>query len=518
MRFIKKLILISISLFAISVSADTPKNTLVIAQRIDEIITLDPAAMFEFAAMEYANNTYNTLVSYDLDNVANIKGQVADSWEVSQDGKIYTFILNDNLKFASGNPVTADDVVFSLQRVILLDKAPSFLLSQFGFNKENVTTNIRSINNHTVELKLESKFAPTMLLYCLASPATSIVDKNLLLKHQENGDYGNKWLSTNYAGSGDFRLGTWQANEYLMLERTPNIYNENLVEKVIIRHVRESVTQKLLLKQGDIDIARNLTKTDGLPKEIAMVSAPKGSLTYMSLNQNHPKLKIPQVRQAIKYLIDYKGMAEALFENQVEVHQSFIPKGFFAADTSNPFSYNLQKAKSLLKEVGLEDGFDITMDVYNLELAQAIQASFATANIRVKIIPGDSKQIFTKFMTRKHDVLIATWGTDYQDPHANASTFTLNQNNSDTPKIKTLAWRSGWDIPKISVKTLNAATERDPSKREQAYIDLQQEYYSNSPLIVMYQKKDIAILSNKVSGLVLGPSFDTTSYANVSKG
>ncbi|MBT6208230.1 MAG: ABC transporter substrate-binding protein, partial [Francisellaceae bacterium] len=69
MRFIKKLILISISLFAISVSADTPKNTLVIAQRIDEIITLDPAAMFEFAAMEYANNTYNTLVSYDLDNV-----------------------------------------------------------------------------------------------------------------------------------------------------------------------------------------------------------------------------------------------------------------------------------------------------------------------------------------------------------------------------------------------------------------------------------------------------------------
>ena len=101
-----------------AVQAATPPDTLVQAWQIDDITSLDPAEIFEFSDSEIAGNTYERLINYDPKDVSKIYGEVAESWTVSPDGKTFTFKIRPNKKFASGNPLSAEDVVFSLQRAV----------------------------------------------------------------------------------------------------------------------------------------------------------------------------------------------------------------------------------------------------------------------------------------------------------------------------------------------------------------------------------------------------------------
>ena len=125
------------------VQAETPPDTLIQAWAIDDIISLDPAEVFEFTASEILGNSYQGLVGYDVNNVEDIFGVLAESWTISDDGKTFSFTMRPGLKFASGNPITASDALFSLKRAIKLDKSPAFILTQFGFSGDNVDAMIR---------------------------------------------------------------------------------------------------------------------------------------------------------------------------------------------------------------------------------------------------------------------------------------------------------------------------------------------------------------------------------------
>src|SRR5207302_6896648 len=118
------------------------------------------------------------------------------------------------------------------------------------------------------------------------------------------------------------------------------------------------------------------------------------------------------------------------------VHQAFLPKGFLGAIDDRPYKYDPAKARELLAVAKLDKGFTVTMDVQGAspwtDIAQAIQASFATAGIKLEIIPADQKQVITKFRARNHEIVMLRWGPDYQDPHTNAQTFAWNPDNSDS--------------------------------------------------------------------------------------
>ncbi len=119
--------------------AATPANMLVIANRIDDITTLDPAESFEFAGSDVSRNIYGKLINFDPLNLdAGYQPDLAESWEVSEDGRTITFTMREGVKFHSGNPVTAEDAEFSLRRAVILNKTPAFILTQFGFTPENV--------------------------------------------------------------------------------------------------------------------------------------------------------------------------------------------------------------------------------------------------------------------------------------------------------------------------------------------------------------------------------------------
>ena len=124
--------------------AATPKDTLVVALAFDDIITLDPAEAFEISAGEIMGNAYDRLLRYDVADPSKLLPDVAKAWKVSDDGKTFSFELKPGLKFASGNPITAEDVAWSLQRAVLLDKTPAFILTQFGLTKANVKDKVKA--------------------------------------------------------------------------------------------------------------------------------------------------------------------------------------------------------------------------------------------------------------------------------------------------------------------------------------------------------------------------------------
>ncbi len=136
------------------------KDTLVVTWTFDDI-TMDPAESFEISAGEVMGNSYDRLLRYDVSDPSKLLPDIAKSWTVSPDDKTYTFEIKPGLKFASGNPLTAEDVAYSLQRAVILDKTPAFILTQFGFTKENVKDKIRAIDGRSLVLLIDKPYAPT---------------------------------------------------------------------------------------------------------------------------------------------------------------------------------------------------------------------------------------------------------------------------------------------------------------------------------------------------------------------
>lgn len=505
--------------------AETPKDMFVMATLLDEFTTLDPGEIYELVPEEYVANTYDRLVRVDLRDPSKFNGDVAQSWTVSPDGLTYTFKLRSGLKFHSGNPLTADDVAWSIQRAVLLDKGPAAVLTGIGLTKANVAANVKKLDDQTVSITTDHKYAPTFVLNVLGSWPASVVDRKLLLSHQQGNDFGNAWLKTNEAGSGAYKLVKWSAGDSIVLQRFDGYRLPLAMKRIVLRHVPEAASQRLLLENGDVDAARDLSPDDlaAVVKsgKAKVAASPQATLLYLGLNTKNPTLAKPDVQEALKWLVDYSGIQANVVKTTYKVHQTFLPEGFLGTLKANPYKLDVAKAKALLAKAGLPNGFDVTMDMPNdypyIEIAQALQANFAQAGIRVKLIPGDAKQAIGKYRARQHDIFIGEWSPDYMDPNSNARGFAWNPDNSDQSKTKMLAWRNSWDIPQLTKDTEAALVEPSSAKRAQRYEALQKSVLANSPFIIMFEKVVQVATRPGTTGPEIGPINDLVSYRTLKK-
>jgi len=501
--------------------ADTPADTLVIAKNIDDIITLDPAEAYEFSGIEIISNVYDRIMRLEPTDITKLVGGVAESYTLSEDGKTLTFKIRGGQKFASGNAITAADAVFSLQRVVKLDKTPAFLIGQLGWTKDNVDQLVKLVDDQTFQVTIVEDFAPSLVLSLMSSVVGSVVDMKVAMGHEAEGDMGHTWLKTNSAGSGAYSLKAWKANESVALDANPNYRGgQPAMKRVVIRHVPEPAAQRLLIEKGDADIARNLTgdQIAGIVdnKDITITAVPQATLYYVGLNSKMAQFQDVKVRQAMHYLVDYDGMVNSFLKGGFKVHQTFWPSGFWAALDENQYNFDPAKAKALLAEAGIADGFEVTLDTPNsspfTNIAQSIQSTMAQGGIKVTILPAEEKTVLTRYRARQHQMLLINWGPDYMDPHTNASSFARNDDNSDTPKSKPLAWRNAWDIPEITKMTDAAVRERDEGKREKMYKDLQVKVMDEGPFIIMFQDTTQLATRANVKNFVMGSSSDLVYY------
>jgi peptide/nickel transport system substrate-binding protein len=506
--------------------AATPKGVAVMAKQIDDIVSFDPAESYEFTNGEVDANCYRRLIRPNLDDATKIEGDLAETWDVSKDGLTYTFRLRRDAQFESGNPVTAHDAVFSLQRVVKLNKTPGFIITQFGFNPDNVEKNIRALDEYTLEIKLPNEAeATSFVLYCLSANVGSVVDMKTVMANQANGDLGNAWLKSRTAGAGAYKLTEWTASDHVIIDANPHAATKGLMRRIVLRHVADPAAQLLLLQKGDVDIARELgsdqLKTIGNDKDLTVASAPQGTSMYVAMNQAMPELQKQQVHQAIKWAIDYDAIARNITPGTWSVAQAFLPDALPGALKHNPFKKDVAKAKLLLAEAGHANGFAVTMDYISAsphaEIAQALQADLGAIGIKVTLQPGEQKQVITKTRARQHQLALLYWGTDYFDPNSNSQAWCENPDDSDQSKLKILAWRSHFVDKELTSQSQAAVHELDPAKRMALYRSIQEAFMDRAPFAMLLQRNAVAVLGKGVSGFRVGPMPDYTRYTSIAK-
>lgn len=504
--------------------AETPADTLVIADAIDDIVSLDPAEAYEFSGLDLNNNTYDGLVELDPVTGEMIPG-LAESWSVADDGVTYTFKMKAGVTFGSGNAVTAEDAAFSLQRAIKLNKTPSFILGQFGWTPENVDSMVVA-DGDTLTIKTDKSYAPTFLYNCLTSGVASIVDKADVMANEVAGDMGYEYLKSHSAGSGPYILKSFKPNEgYILEARTGHWRGDAKIPKVFMQHVPEAATQRLMIEKGDIDVSRELTPTDieglaGNP-DVTVQQDVGGQIFYLSFNQKVEQYNNPKLLDAMRWAIDYQGMVDTFLKGTNVVHQSFLPKGYLGALEDTPYSLDIEKAKALVAESGIVDP-KVVLSVRNasdrMDMAQSIQNTFGQAGITVELKVGEGAEQLSEYRGRLHDGTLQSWGPDYPDPHTNASTFAQNPGNADEDNnTGYLAWRNAYDPGELTAMTQAAVEERDPAKRIEMYAEIQKKHRETSPFIILSQISYQTGLRNNVANFYTGGSTDSAAYWLVTK-
>jgi peptide/nickel transport system substrate-binding protein len=507
--------------------AATPKDTLVIADAIDDVITLDPGEVSEVAGVLVSQQLYQPLVTFDINDPTKIIPVLAKSWEVSADGKTFTFKMNRDAKFSSGNPVTAHDAEFSLQRPVLLNTRISFILTQFGFTKDNVKDRIKALDDDTLQFTVDQQYAPSFVLYVLSSYTGGIVDSKTVMAHDTNGDLGNAWLKqANSAGSGPYVLTKWEPKQSILLSKNPNFWQTPPgVSKLFIQQMPESATERLALEKGDIDVANKLGPDDFAAlkdnKDITVQQGNDTTIYYFGLNLRNENLKNPKVVEAIKYLVDYQGIADTIGKGNVKVHQTMIPDGFLGGGINyTPYKLDIDKAKQLLADSGVKLPFTLDTVVWNVppypDYAQAVQSTLAQAGINLNLQVVDGQQWLDRYRSHSLDIWFGLWGPDYPDPQSNAKTFTVND-PTDPDGKGNLADRFGWNSGDLSNQVLAAVKEQDTDKRRAMYESIEKAQADQGPFVYMFQGIRKVAVRNNVKGVVLGFTYSDDRYGAVSK-
>ncbi|WP_136684221.1 ABC transporter substrate-binding protein [Falsirhodobacter xinxiangensis] len=503
----------------------TPQDQFVIATNMTTMRGVDPHEANQIESIEILANLYDRLVYFEPDNLTEPKPQLATEWTVSEDGRTFTFTIREGVSFHSGNPLTADDVAWSLHRLVKLGLSPAIDLRQWGFTDENVETLIRATDERTVVIETPEVWNESLILGSLASSGCSVVDRTLALEQERDGDMGRAFMQAADAGSGPFSLRNFRPNDVLMADAYADYWNgAPAMRRVIMRHMPESSVQRLQLEAGDLDVATRLSSTDLAGFEAAgsidIQKVPGFGFYYIALNQKDDILSRPQVREAFRYLIDYDGLANSIMRYYGVMRQTIIPTGLPGVLDQAPYKLDIEKAKSLLAEAGLPDGFSkncyLPAGTPYFEFAQSLQANAAQAGIKLELLVGD---YLGKFRERTTDIYFARSGERLPDPHAILQSYASNSDNSDgAPLSGLLAWRSAWDVPQsLQEKVRAAARETNPDTRSEIYAALNEEYLNASPaLITSFERIDVKAVAARVSGYVGHPTW-VTRWDNVTK-
>jgi peptide/nickel transport system substrate-binding protein len=476
------------------VHAQGRRNALLIGLDIGDSITFDPARLAQYSSPLTIKAVYDTLVTMAPGDYIDLKPNLATRWAFRPDGKAIRFTLRQGAKFASGNPVTAEDVKWSIQRVINLKDQPAQYIAHVD--------RVDIVSPDTIDVVLKDPTQP--ILTILAAPSFSIMDSKLLTGQggtagadAKDADKATAWLNGNSGGSGPFSFTAWERNQQIQMARNANYRGEKPgFERVVIRHMSESAAQLLALKRGDIDIAFNL-----IPEQIAtlkgdpqieIIGTPSLDFIYMAVSENaeaNPALKKKQNRHAIGFAIDYDGIINSLIGGSAVRPASFLPVGVngSTAETTKQigFKQDLARARKLLADAGNPDGFAFDLTYSNnaiagvsyQNLAQKLQADLGRVGIKVNLNPIDQVNLRTLFNQGKLQSVLTFWNPPAVENQLWASA-TVNR----------VAKRVHWTPPDEMKKLVDdASAERDLAKAAVLWRKYQEGMVDAAHLFVLIQ-------------------------------
>ena len=470
--------------------SNVPSDTLVIAANTGIFITLDPGMVYEVLPGKIVDAMYAKIVELEAQGETLVPvPRLAEKWEISEDAMTYTFTMRKGLKFANGDPLNANDAVWSLKRSMKMNSSSKWLIESVGINEENVDQTITLIDDYTFTMQFDKPYASNIILGILTNQFASVVNRKQLEPRMAGDDLGRKWLDDNSAGAGAYVLQRWERNNQIVLVANPNyVLGQPKIRRIIVRDVPEAANQRLMVEKGDADVAWNVTgtmlKEMSGNKELRIVRVPGHGNEYLAMNASWGPLKDAKVRLAVKYALNYDEIIDILMDGNALKVQGFVSKGYFGYVADNPFYPDVEKAKKLLADAGYPNGFEVELLTSNANPrpaeAEKIQADLAKVGIKANIVIVQASQMYTKYRERGHQMIIAGWGNDYPDAdnlaHAHAN-YKANQ----------LAWRNAWEDDFAANLTIEAQFEKNPVRRELMYEILTDYWFLNGPFAMLYQ-------------------------------
>jgi peptide/nickel transport system substrate-binding protein len=484
-------------------------DTLIFASDTTDLLTLDPAVAYEFSGIQAEGSIYETLVTF-TDGMEGVQPLLAESWDVQDSGDMWTitFKLNPNATFASGNPVTADDVVWSWGRAIDINLSPAFLLNDVAkVTKENM----RAVDPQTFEVKIPKDVSPQVFLSVISFTVAAAVEKALVEPNMGD-DMGQSWLNDNSAGSGPFVLNRWDRETAVVLDANPNYWGEPAkFQRVIMQNMKEGINRQSAIETGDADIVQDLgpeqkSALEGNP-DVQLVTGDNTQLIYIGMNAMKPPLDNSDVREAIRYAINYDEII-ALTGGDAKLVQEVIPAGFLGHTGEIPFTQDIDKAKELLAQAGVAEGTEIVALVPSdfpagpidfPTLAAKIQADLEKVGLKLTLQQLQVSELLNIYRAQEGQMVFILWGPDFPDPDGNATPFTNYE-------AKSIAWRNGWDNPEIAAIAKAAAIAPTAEERVQLYAEMTERVFHEGPYVVLYQPTRTYAVRSDIDGFNFNPS------------
>ncbi|MGF9567502.1 ABC transporter substrate-binding protein [Neorhizobium sp. BT27B] len=501
--------------------AETPANQLVIGFSMTNVLTLDPAGSSSKERVQVLANLYDGLVGIDPVERAKVIPALAERWEVGPDEKSIRFHLRPDLKFTSGNAVTADDVVWSLQRVLKLNLAQATNLRLRGYNSDNAAQSFKALDARTVEIAILQPIDPQIILMTLAMAGTgSVIDKEEVLSHDKNGDLGAGWLTTNSAGTAAFKVQSLRPNEMVVLARNDNYWGPApAMSRVLMRHIPEPQSQRLLIEKGDLDIAYSLGAADldalKSNEAVKVTTSIGNGLYYLAMSQKNENLANPKLREAILKLIDFDGLNRTVMPYFGVRHLSPIQIGL-AKDPYDPgLKMDVEAAKKLLVEAGYADGIDLTIRTLSEppfdNLAIVLQSLLGQAGIRIKILTGSGEQVYGPMRERNFELIVGRSGGQISHPDGDMRSLAYNPDNRDEAKLTGLVgWRTSFKDDELNSRIDAALAETSPDKQAERYQDIEKLYADRIPAIQpISQVTDSVAQRADIEGFRISPVWQT---------
>lgn len=472
-------------------------------------VQLDPAKVTDGESIYVTNQVYDTLVRYEQEST-DVKPALATKWNVSEDGKTWTFELREGVKFHDGTDFTADDVVYNFKR---WTEGSDYIYYgyMFGASEDNpggIIDSVKAVNDYEVQFTLEKPNAP--FLYTLAMPPFAIASPDAIK------EYGDDYQK-HPVGTGPFVFKSWAKDDKIVLEKNPDYFGEVAdIDEVIFRVIPDNGARLMELQAGSIDLMNGLNPQDIKTVEddsnLQIIRRPSMNVSYLALNtMKEGPLQDKRVRQAINLAVDKEKLL-TLFEGIGKPAKNPMPPRLWGYnDDVKDYGYDPDEAKRLLAEAGYGDGFDLTL--YTMSnprpylpqpkfSAQVIQQMLGDVGINVKIIENDWDTHLTKTENGEHDMAFLGWTGDNGDPD-NFLYVLLDKDNAKVGSAGNIAFYKNDKVHDLLIK---AQTEMNKEKRTEYYMEAQQIIHDDAPWLPIAHTTPPLAASKKVTEYIPHPT------------
>jgi len=460
--------------------------------------SLDPHEQLSGATLQLSHLVFDPLVRWTQD--FKFQPRLAEKWETIDD-KTTRFHLRKDVKFHSGNPFTAADVVFTLKRLKASDDFKGIFAS---------FVEAKAVDDYTVDLITDKPFPLVMhnatYIFPMDSKFYSGDDgtgkqKDALTKH------GDTFASKNTSGTGPFKVTAHEQGVRVEFDRFADYWDKQSpgnVDKVVLTPIKEDPTRVAALLSGDVDFIAPVPPTD-LER---VKSSDKADLVTMSgtrvilfqLNQNRVEaFKDKRVRLAVDYAVNQVGIVDKIMKGFATPAAQLSPKGYLGHNAALTPRFDLDKAKALMKEAGYENGFSVTMMAPNNryvnddKIAEAVSSMLAKINIKVDLKTLPKAQYWPEFDARAADIMMIGWHSDTEDSN-NFFEFISACPNKETGMGQYNS--ANYCNPEADKLMAEANSETDPAKRAEIMQKIEQMLYDDAAFVPLHWQ-DLAWAAKK---------------------